>query len=407
MSIKPLILTVDIGTSSLKAALIGVDGRLECFDRETYAEAKEILSSHWENALSRALARLFKDKSADFLKAVCISANGPTFVPYTFDGQSLAPILWRDTKTVQVASAKSFFLPHSAYFAQSEPLLYEKTKYLFSAQEWLSFMLGAEPVTALPNRLYEEYYWNDEQCALFGVDSAKFPPFVAMGSVIGAVSDKAASRFFLKKGVPIVAGAPDFIAALIGAGALKKGIACDRAGTSEGVNLCEDFASEKDRKKEEIKGLRVLPHIKEGLWNIGGLIPQSGSLFDQYRAENGWTNRDYGELLAEIIGEKKEERGLFVLQTMAAQVKNALNRFQENGFSITEMRVSGGQAKNPLWNKLKADLTGCTLLVPEIADCELAGDACLAETALGEARDIEEASALIFRIKEKYEPDFK
>jgi xylulokinase len=111
---------------------------------------------------------------------------------------------------------------------------------------------------------------------------------------------------------------------------------------------------------------------------------------------------DYDELLRTIIQEKG--KGYATLATMALQVKNALETFQKNGFAIAEMRVSGGQAKNRLWNQLKADLTGCVLIVPEIADGELAGNSCLAAVALGKAKNIEEAVARLFRVKERYEP---
>ncbi|MDR0557077.1 MAG: FGGY-family carbohydrate kinase [Treponema sp.] len=416
---KPLVLSADVGTSSLKAALIDSDGSLAAFARVAYpayperADAAPLFSTAvWENAFATALSALSAEyaartglNAADRLEAVCVSANGPTLVPYTIDGKSLPPLLWRDGRVAEPASGesaetKSLFLPHAAWFAQNEPALYEKTTRFISAQEWVSFMLGAEPATSLPNGLYEEYYWNKSQCALFGLDMEKFPPFVEMGGVIGGISEKAAQRFNLKPHTPIIAGAPDFIAALIGTGVVEPGLVCDRAGTSEGINLCAAFP-ETDRAPA-FGGLRTLPHIHKGRWNLGCIIPQSGSLFDQYRMESGRRHCGYDELLRTIIREKG--KGYATLATMALQVKNALDTFQKNGFAIAEMRVSGGQAKNKLWNQLKADLTGCVLIVPEIADGELAGDSCLAAVALGWAKNVDEAAARLFHVKERYEP---
>jgi xylulokinase len=416
---KPLTLSVDIGTSSLKAAFIDSDGSVAAFAREAYpVQAKSVLTVHWENALVSALAAMFTEytarmglNAADRLEAVCISANGPTLVPYTIDGKSLPPLLWCDERTVLAAAGAtsgreraeitSLFLSHAAWFARNEPALYEKTKYFISAQEWLSLLLGAEPVTVLPNGLYEAYYWNKSQCALFGVDMERFPSFVEMGCTIGSVSETAARRFNLKPHIPIVAGGPDFIAALIGTGTVEPGLVCDRAGTSEGINLCVPFVE--TRGIPVCYGLRTLPHIHEGLWNLGGIIPRSGSLFDQYRMENGQPQHGYDELMRNIIEEKG--MGYAVLVTMAFHVKNMLDTFKKNGFTITEMRVSGGQAKSKIWNQLKADLTGCALIIPEIVDGELAGNACLAAVALGRARNTGEAIAQMFRIKERYDPE--
>jgi sugar (pentulose or hexulose) kinase len=68
------------------------------------------------------------------------------------------------------------------------------------------------------------------------------------------------------------------------------------------------------------------------------------------------------------------------------------------------MRLSGGQGKSRLWNQLKADITGVTLLAPEIADGELAGDAAAAALGLGEAADLGEAVSRIVRIRERFVP---
>ncbi|MDR2783668.1 MAG: sugar kinase [Treponema sp.] len=415
---KSLVLSVDIGTSSLKAMLIDSDGFPAAFAREAYpVPADAALTEVWENAFASAISALSAEytarnglNAADRLEAICISANGPTLVPYTIDGKSLPPLLWCDgrvagTVSGESAEVKTLFLPHVAWFAQNEPALYEKTKYFISAQEWVSFMLGAEPVTALPNELYKKYYWNERQCALFGLDMAKFPPFVEMGNVIGHVSEKAAQRFNLRPHIPITAGAPDFIAALIGTGVMEPGLVCDRAGTSEGINLCASLSGTGEAPAggtPTFDGLRTLPHIHKDQWNLGCIIPQSGSLFDQYRLESNQQQRDYDELLRNILQEKS--KGYTTLVMMALQVKNALGIFQKNGFAIAEMRVSGGQAKSRLWNQFKADLTGCVIVVPEITDGELAGNACLAAVALGRAKNIDEAAVQLFRIKERYEP---
>jgi sugar (pentulose or hexulose) kinase len=54
---------------------------------------------------------------------------------------------------------------------------------------------------------------------------------------------------------------------------------------------------------------------------------------------------------------------------------------------------------------LKANITGCTLYVPEIIDAELAGNACMALIHLKEAANIDEACQKIVRIKESFYSD--
>lgn len=429
MRISPTVLCADIGTSSLKAACIDVDGHTRCFARETYAGA--VAAREWESALARALAKILSRSGVCKPDAICISGNGPTLTPIDRHGEALAPLYWHQgpqgsAESRGEAGGRSFFLPHVERFRRDRRSDYERTVRLLSAQEWLSWRLGAEAVTTLPAS-YEPYYWDDAQCAALGIDRGLFPPFVAPGTVIGRLSPEAARRLTglaggtdrLSAGIPIVAGGVDFIMALIGAGTVEPGMVCDRAGTSEGINLCAAFPgmAEPPRFPPEI---RTLPHAGPGLWNLSVIIPASGRLFEQYRAVAGQENRPYDDILAELIpggflpdlspaGSARFsgalELGRAVLVTMGFTVRAAAETLGRHGFPVTEMRLSGGQSKNRRWNQLKADLTGISLLVPEQPDCELAGDAVLGAMALGEAADLREGIGRIVRVKERVVPN--
>jgi xylulokinase len=304
---------------------------------------------------------------------------------------------------------KSLFLPHATWFQSERMSEYERVRYFFSSQEWLSFMLGANPVSVLPAEAYRPYYWDDVQCRIIGLDIEKFPPFVKLGSIIGRVSLQATHRFKLPAGIPIIAGGSDFIMALIGVGAISEGLVCDRAGTSEGINLCSAVPLQTNE-------LRVLPHVVDGLWNIGGLIPDSGRLFDQYRAHSGQEQRDYDDLLRELIpdpahavsdtgGDHTLSLGRSTLETIGFKARAVLEKFRRHGLPLTEMRVSGGQSKNARWNQLKADVTGTTLLIPEVNDGELAGDAILAARALGEVSSLSEAVERMLHFRTRFTPN--
>ncbi|MDR1955658.1 MAG: sugar kinase, partial [Treponema sp.] len=91
-------LCADIGTSALKAALIDPDGRKVAFTREPYPLERvatgKIRSSDWEEALACGWARLASQEPGVRPAAICISGNGPTLVPLTVDGETLAPLHW-------------------------------------------------------------------------------------------------------------------------------------------------------------------------------------------------------------------------------------------------------------------------------------------------------------------------
>lgn len=62
-----------------------------------------------------------------------------------------------------------------------------------------------------------------------------------------------------------------------------------------------------------------------------------------------------------------------------------------SGQKIDKMIVVGGGTKNPHWLRVKANVSGCELIVPEIPEAGLAGAALLAATAEGIYPSLDEA----------------
>jgi len=458
-----VILTADIGTTSLKAAFIDIDGKLKAFGRFAYQMGSA--AAVWENAFAMVLEVLRTQNPEGEIEGICVSGNGPTLVPVNREGEALQPLYWFEGGEPSVRekiTSKSLFLPHIVSFKEKAPSQYESAALFFSSHEWLAYRLGADAYTALPQEEYVPYYWDEEQCALFGLDIKKLPPFIKMGRLAGKVSASAAGLYGspgLKSGIPIIVGAPDFISALIGTGVLKAGDVCDRAGSSEGINFCacsmEQVPGESAGLKNPRAGLRVLPHIKKGFYNIGSLIPVSGRLFEWYRTCTGQENHSYEAMMAELVpaelipaqfdtrdlSRRDLSRRLFqqdlvlhsqidsgltpppdiqyndrtafgrsVLCAIGFSVRHAVDTLESQGFPVKAMRVSGGQGKNPLWNQLKADISGVPLLIPEICDGELAGNAVLAVCTLENPseRDFERvldaATLRMIRFREEYTP---
>ncbi|GMO29584.1 MAG: FGGY-family carbohydrate kinase [Termitinemataceae bacterium] len=414
MKKNPVLLCVDIGTSSLKAAFIKIEddeSRLAALSRIEYPKdiysavcetgrPVKLPSAEWEAALKLAIVSLLKDAPAVEIKAVCISGNGPTLVPVDSGGEALLTLHWFG-KTSAAAQVKSFFLPHVLWFMEKYPECFFKSVRIFSCQEWLSYKLGAEAVTTLPAEGYRPFYWDERQCAALGIDIALFPRFAYLGEITGKISHRAAMDFSLPQGIPVVAGGPDFIMALLGAGVIRPGLVCDRAGSSEGVNVC---ITESEALRIAASGarVRILPHVIENLWNASVVLPESGSIFEHWREETGQINTDYDEILAKIIPDDPAAPVHPVLLKITSQLNEALSKLEESGLDTSKMRLSGGQAKNRRWNALKARLTGRRLFIPEILDAELAGNAACALCAIGEASSLAEACERVVKIKTEF-----
>ncbi|MBP5695426.1 MAG: hypothetical protein J6X11_02135 [Treponema sp.] len=472
----------DIGTSSLKAALIDFSGRVLAFSRVQFGLFyTDHAAGEWLGALRKALGDCiasgtlgsFANAGASgtgtsganicdtagtsvlsanagasgqdtqiSIDAICISGNGPTLCGR--DGQTL---LWNadicDTDGTNVLSAntgasgtgtssantKSLYIPRILGFAKRFPSYWQqKDSIVFSGPEYLIYLLTGASVSILPEKRFLEAYWSKggfEEAGLSAEDAEgamqKLPAFVPPASIAGSLT-KTAAEFLcggegecavglVKDGIPVVCGAPDFISALVGTNTLRAGLFCDRAGSSEGINLCTS-------KPVAGQGIRTLPSIIPGLWNASVLLPESGERFCAYKEKisrlyaRPISLDDMVQILLQSDGSLAElDQGKYLMLQTAMMVRdglNALRRAAEESGGVpalkTEMTVTGGQAENALWNQMKANVTGYTVYTQSLVHAELTGDAVFALLALGLYKDIHSAAAAVCKRDCCYEP---
>lgn len=355
-------LCLDIGTSSLKGAVISRDGKLVS-DRRIYYKEGVV----WPQALKELMQKLDCTFS---VSAVCVSGSGPTFIPLKDDGTIGKPLFWNDKKEKPLVSGRSLYLPKLMWLKENQPEEYDGTKQFLTMDGYFNWMLTGVAAAPVYDSRFIPFFWSKEDAGQNGIDFEKLPPLVHTGEKIGVVTKEAEEQFGIKAGIKVFAGGSDFLMAILGTATLKAGQICDRAGTSEGINYC--CARE---KKTKDAALRVMPHITTGCTNVSVRIPESAHLFEHDREQFGLT------------------------------LCRALQALEREGCTAQEMRLSGGQAKNEKWNQLRANITGKKILVPEIEDGELAGCACAAFAGLGLYASPAQAAEDIVRIKREYIPE--
>ena len=401
------VLSVDIGTSSLKAALINEKGQLSGYGRcQFLLKSTEHAAREWEAALKEAVAQIQQTCSCK-PDAVCISGNGPTLV--STDGSTL---LWNEETPFTHKS--SLFIPRLLAFKKKYPSSWQNLKSILSGPEYLIYRLTGKSVTILPEKRFQTAYWNDEMLYQSGLSEVKekLPSFVSPGTMAGTLNEEFAKKLCLPQGTPCYTGAPDFVSALVGTATLSPGRLCDRAGSSEGLNLCtsEPFTS---------SGIRTLPSVIDGLWNASVLLPRSGSCFSEMKLK---LERQCGHeiafselvdsLLQEVHSagsrESLSQEARLLLQ-IASSIKKGVELLKENAAlknmgPITEMTVTGGQSLHSGWNQFKADLTGLKVNVLSIRDAELLGDAVFAFTGMGLFASLTQAAESLCRIEKTFIP---
>jgi len=412
------VLSIDIGTTALKAALTGErrEGGIIVFasSRIPLVEKDESKAAlEWLVALKAALIEMREKTKADFgiydpfkrLSGICVSGNGPTIV-----SKNGVTLLWSSPLTVKVSEkCKSLFIPRLLQFREQFPEEWSASDTIFSGPEYLIYRLTSRAVTILPESRYSTAYWDVRSLYEAGFsanEQSKFPACRAPGDCAGVVTAQAAIALdgFLPARTPVFCGAPDFIAGLIGTATLSVGRLCDCAGSSEGINLCTSRAI-------FAEGIRTLPSVLYGLWNAAVLIPESGVKFAKYKQsveEREGKSWSYEEFINRVLDEGDEE-GKKILVDNAKEVASAVKKLRDaaekEGIPLKNtIQVTGGQALNPRWMQLKCDIIGLPLTVPSCADAELTGDAVLARYGLGEYESLEDAAESLVRVEREYFP---
>ncbi len=423
-------LTIDIGTSSIKAgAFSRADGSPQWLHRESLVSepANLWVTERWIRALQATMDQCPSRASID---AIAFSGNGPTVIPVAEDGTAIHDaLLWHDRREVSRIDHSSFFLPKVDWFRSHEPDAYRRTWRFMTCPEYLAFLFGGVPHSTSPSSEFDRYVWDAAGIAAHGVDSARLPPLVRPGDPVGRTDARCRELFGLPAGIPVFAGGPDYLMGLVGTAVTRPGTTCDRAGTSEGINHCLAHPTAS-------RDVRCLPHVVPGLWNIAGVLSSTGRIFEWFRRISRQRSVGYERMLAEIDAAGFEEepfffpsmhrgaawefsRGMFVglrsdhgtaemgrgvVHSIGYAVRQSIESLRAAGCDVRELRSCGGQAKNPVWNQMKADITGIPVVCPAVLDAELVGSFCCALVGLGDQPTPWSAADRVVRLTDRYEP---
>lgn len=266
---EPIILAVDLGTSSMKVALITVSGKVLGWETEpihlilTSDGGVEQSPDEWWNAFLSASKRLIaKNKeSASLIRAICCSTQGEGTVPVDKDGNVLGNcILWMDMRgashlkkqlngLINIDGADIFKVlrfvsltggmpnlagkdpaGHMLFIRDTQPEIYAKTYKFLNVLDYLNLRLTGEFIASFDsivtswvtdNRNPNEIRYNDGLISTLGIDREKLPNIVSCSSIIGNLKSDVANALGLSTDIKVVAGSIDNTAAAIGSGAVN------------------------------------------------------------------------------------------------------------------------------------------------------------------------------------------
>lgn len=284
-----LVLAVDFGTSGMKVAIVGKNGRVFGWDFEaiglihTEDGGVEQAPDDWWAAFLRCAGRLL-GRNADLrprIAALCCSTQGEGTVAVDREGRALGNcLLWMDMRgaprlrrqlrgplAVRGASlAKTLrFLRltggmpsmtgkdpagHMVFLRDERPAIYKKTHKFLNVLDYLNLRLtgrfAATPDSILTswvtdNRDPTRIRYAPSLVASLGLDIDKLPDIVPSTEVLGPLLPRVAEALGLGPKTLVVAGSIDTTAAAIGSGAVADFEAHLYVGTSSWIGAHVPF----------------------------------------------------------------------------------------------------------------------------------------------------------------------
>lgn len=265
------VMGIDLGSTSLKAIVYGLDGRKVAGGSRPTERAHphpehpdwtvwepEQIWSGTAAAIREAVAGIGDPTD---IRAVAVTGMGMDGLPIDEQGNWLYPMIsWHDPRTAPqrqwwgdtIGAEKQFSIGgnpiwpiNSAlrilWVAEHEPEIYKRAHKWLLIEDFLNYMLCGRAVTdysmASCTLLLDQRtrQWSDELISLSGIRRELLCEVLPSGTMIGEVHEQAAKMTGLPEGTPVVLGGHDHLCGVLPVGAFSPGVALDVTGTWETV----------------------------------------------------------------------------------------------------------------------------------------------------------------------------
>jgi xylulokinase len=431
----PAVLGIDLGTSEVKVALVGLDGRLLGLGRGTYPTdigpdgRAEQDPRDWWTAIRGAVRTLGAALEAAEVTGIGCVGQGPTLVAADTLGWPVRPALtWQDRR----AGAGGYgLLPRMAWLAHEDPDAIARARWLLASWDAVGLLLTGAAVTSLQRH---EAVPSAAALSVAGVPPDRVPEPRAVGVLLGELRPDRAAELGLPAGTQVVVGVNDGAASMLGAGLRLPGDAVDTGGTSGGLAIYADQPVQVGRSF-------LSPAPLDGRWVVGGAMAALGATVDWVRTSllgGRWTPDELFEaaagvpagadglvLLPYLAGERapvfdEDARGVLfgltlahgpahiaraALEAAAYALRDVAEPLAAAGAPVRELHLTGRAVPGDLWARIKAGVMGVPTAIPRVTDTAVLGAAILAAAGTGGHPDLEAAVVAMTAVDRRIGPD--
>ncbi len=447
-------LGIDIGTTSIKAAVFDSNGK-----RLSLRAVDYTLDTDSDTGFIEFDATKYVSMCKDVIKelteecgkidALSVDTQGETIIFTDENGTPVYPaIVWLDNRATEEAEEiKNRFGNKRVYEVTGQPEItagwpaskvlwmkknrpeaFSKTKKIFMLEDYILYSLLGNFVTEPTIQSSTIYFditegkWWNEMLDFIGISKEQLPTVVKSASLVGEY-----------EGIKIVSGMLDQIAGTLGAGVTDETKISEMTGTIMAICVMTD-------KIPKFNPDSIIPchlHAIDGKYCLILWSSTAGMALKWFKnqfAEN-FSFRELDELAKKVTPGcdgltmlpyfcgstmpkyNPDARAVFsginlshtrahfaraIMEAIAFTLKQNLEYVGED--SIKEIRITGGGASSPLWSTIKSDVTGKVLKTLTESETACLGSALAAAVGIGDFTSLKEAVDSIVKTNRTYEP---
>jgi len=449
---RELVIGLDIGTTSVKACVFTIHGKL-------ITEAEEMNSFHYPQQgwaeqdameIERSAVRAIREAvrkaeiGKDELISIGFSAAMHSLVLVDEAGVPLSPaLIWADGRGTEQVHQLSETMKQQIYSQTGTPVHpmtplikllwmkethyepYLKATYFMSIKEYLIYSWFGERMidysmasaTGLFNPATRT--WVEDLLTLVGISDKQLSKIVPPTFQFNRMSSEIAEQMGIQAELPFIIGAADGQLANLGIGALLPGEVAVSVGTSGAIRQFTNHAKGSQNQETFCYSFTEDTFIIGGPTNNGGIVLQwfkdliqdQGS-FEEFLSEaervepgaegllflpyiNGeraplWNQQAKGNFYGVAITHKKEHFIRAVLEGITFNLYQIGRALENIAGTSSKIYVNGGLARSPLWLQMMADIFEAEIYVSENHHSAAWGAAWTALVATGRVKSFEE-----------------
>jgi xylulokinase len=412
---RQYVIGADVGTSGLKATLVGLDGTIAAVAEEGYPlyrprpDWSENHPEDWWNALVAAVRRVvaISEAPAETIAAMCIVGQRDNAVLLDSRGDVLTPAIhWTDRRNIVganrlfdrigrgriidvagIAPITGLMLPNLDWTRHNLPDVWAAVRHVLSPKDYLLFKLTGEMGTdsSTPSRsLLNDWRrddWSAELCEEADVPLDILPAIDHQPwESVGRLTNDAARLLGLRQGVVLAAGGGDDQAAALGCGVVDSGDVSVGTGSTMTWRIVA-AQPQPDQSGRMCLARHVVPD--RYLYEMTALGTGTALRWfrESFAGEPGFEPPPYEELIAEAAGVEAGAEGLLFYPYLSG----ATIPLQHDWASGVFFGIRAGHRRAHF---VRAIMEGCSYLYPGISEIVSSSGATIATLTMvdGEAR---------------------